>query len=111
MAVPCWLRRGVVSHELNWEREIQNREEASKGPRPLSAMPFDRAGACCLVLLYPLATDKSVASAGPSAAQGWSALGELPASVPLIWAGRAVETAELYSPKKAFTYQECEPKR
>lgn len=74
-------------------------------------MPFDRAGTCHLVLLYALDTDKSVAFAGPSAARGWSALGEVPASVPLTGAGRAVETAELYSPKKAFTYQECEPKR
>lgn len=73
-------------------------------------MPFDRAG-ICLLLVYPLDAGKSVAFAGSSAAQGWSALGEVPASVPLIWTGRAVETAELYSPKEAFTYQECEPKR
>lgn len=111
MAVPCWLHWGVVSLELNWEHEVQNRQEASKGPPPLSAMPFDRACACCLVLLYPLDTEKSVAFAGPSAAQDWSALSEVPASVPLVWAGTAVKTAELYSPKKAFTYQECEPKR
>lgn len=68
MAVPWWLHWRVVSHEVNWECEIQNRQEASKGPPPLSAMPFDRAGACHLVLLYPLGMDKSVAFAGPSAA-------------------------------------------
>lgn len=47
-------------------------------------MPFDRADACHPVLLYPLDADKSAAFAGPSGAQGWSALGEVPASVPLI---------------------------
>lgn len=63
------------------------------------------------MLLYPLDTDKSVAFAGPLAAWCWSALDEVPASVPLIWAGRAVKIAELYFPKKAFARQECEPKR
>lgn len=79
----------VVKQELNWEHKILNRWEASKAPSPLSAMPFDRADACHLVLLYFLDTDKSVAFVGPSAAQGWSAVGEVSASVPLIWAGRA----------------------
>lgn len=73
-------------------------------------MPLDRAGAFLLVLLYPLDTDKSVAFAGPLAAWGQSAVGKVPASVPLIWAGRAVKIGGLYSPKKAFTYQECEAK-
>lgn len=52
-----------------------------------------------------------MAFAGPAAARGWSAPSEVPATVPLIWAGRAVETAELYSPKSVFAYQECEPRR
>ena len=72
---------------------------------------FDKTGTCLLLLLYPLNTDKFVAFVGPLAARGWNVLSEVPASVTLIWAGKAVEATELYSPKKAFTYQEREPKR
>lgn len=45
------------------------------------------------------------------ASQAWSSVGEVPTSIPLIWAGRTVKTGELHSLKKAFTYQKCELKR